>query len=659
MKSTATSTWFAQVALLVAVSAGWSDARAYGNPNDGNCGFDAAHLRCAFFVLSGHTYTNPLGTTLAPDSLTYSNFTNLGTLNNFGYIWSAGIFDNFGFYNGTGATFNNRANPQGLPRSTLELSHGWNLGTIDNEGVVRINFIQGGSYPIIGGLDNGSTGTIQNKGSLVNRGQLSNANLIENFSNATMLSAPNPAAPPPYAVNIDNMASATLRNRGYFSNGSTLSTITNSGRLENLGGGTGFSDGQLDNFGTIQNQGSGTIVGTIVNTGTLTNYYKLFNETLAVLYNNNTLVNNGTLNNSSNMAFPSTGTPLGVGLINDFGGVLTNNAGAQLSNTGTLTNYDTLANAGTLTNSGTITNHGAINNAGIFNVSASGIVTGSGTFAQSAGTTQMDGYLSQSSVTVNGGTFNLTGSMNANVSNAGTFNVAGTGTITITGNLTNLPGGSIKVTGNGPYNSATLNGTRVVYTGMFFNNGGYVSDPATNVFGGGLTVGSSGYLVGGAQDEFVMQGDFLNNSTQNTLWHTELSKIIFEGGGAHHVNFGSADNGASGFADNFAWGSLSIDPNDSLDVSGTIYARLLSLGSIGQLSGGGTIYYDPTLAGNAYLNGANYDLDGGGHLLAVAAVPEPESYAPMLAGLGLIGLILRRTSNRKRAARTRETHVAV
>ena len=649
MKNAETSLWLAQAVLVLAAGASWSDARAYGNATDGNCGFFI--LQCAFVVPQGSTFSNAAGITLAPDSLSYSNFTNLGIFNNSGYVWNAGLFDNVGFYNGPGAHFNNLGSA-----SKLEQTQGSNLGTISNEGTFRINFLQGGSYPILGGLFNGVNGVIDNKRSLVNRGQLGNAGSITNFAGATMVSSYNPGPDPnhpepPYDVAIDNNALAVLSNRGFFRNGSNSilhnSTITNSGLLENIGGGPGVNDGQFDNFDTIKNSGSGTIK----NTGTLTNNYQLINTVAAALYNNKDLINNGTLDNSSNAPYPPQpgAVVVGYGLVNGTNGVLTNNA--QLSNSGTLTNIGILQNAGTLTNSGTITNNGTINNSGIFNISAGGSVTGSGTFTQSVGTTQVDGNMSQPSVVINGGDFNLTGSLTAAVSiKPGVyFHINGSNTtVTVTGAIDNL--GFIKVDGNGAGNPLGTNGLRVTYSGHFSGNGGYQSDPATNVFAGGLTVGPTGYLVGGAEDEFVMQGDFFNSSTQNALWNTELSKIIFEGGSTHHVNFGSADNGAGGFTDNFAWGSLSIDAADSLDVSGNVYARLLSLSSIGQLTGGGTIYYDPTLAGNAYLGGASYDLDGGGHLLALAAVPEPESYVLMLAGLCLVGGICRRAARTASAA---------
>ena len=354
MKNAETSLWLAQAVLVLAAGASWSDARAYGNATDGNCGFFI--LQCAFVVPQGSIYFNAVDTTLAPDFPNNSNFTNLGTVNNSGYVWNAGLFDNFGFYNGPGALFNNVVSPSNLVSpSKLELTHGSNFGAISNEGIFRINFRQGYSYPILVGLFNGANGVIDNKRSLVNRGQLANAGSITNFAGASMVSSYNPGPDlnnpaPRYDVAIANIALAVLSNRGFFRNGFSSilhsSTITNSGLLENIGGGPGVNDGQFENIDTIKNSGSGTIK----NTGTLTNNYQLINTVAAAFYNNKDLINKGTLDNSSNAPYPSQGAVVGYGLVNDVHGVLTN--------------------AGTLTNSGTITNNGTINNSGIFNISA-------------------------------------------------------------------------------------------------------------------------------------------------------------------------------------------------------------------------------------------------------------------------------------------------
>ena len=82
---------------------------------------------------------------------------------------------------------------------------------------------------------------------------------------------------------------------------------------------------------------------------------------------------------------------------------------------------------------------------------------------------------------------------------------------------------------------------------------------------------------------------------------------------------------------NFAWGSLDLTgqtltlldgnntPGGALYV-GTILGVLLSGGQVTDIYGNGLdIYYDPSLAGNAYLGGLTYQLAGGGYLAPVTS----------------------------------------
>ena len=104
-----------------------------------------------------------------------------------------------------------------------------------------------------------------------------------------------------------------------------------------------------------------------------------------------------------------------------------------------------------------------------------------------------------------GGSLSL-GSGGGTLSNAGQVNVSGAGIRTVDAGVVN--DGNFKVTD-----------TTVSYTGSFTNNGGYHSDPSTNIFTN-LTVGVNGYLTGGLGDVFQMQGDYFNQSTHNTRYGT-------------------------------------------------------------------------------------------------------------------------------------------
>ena len=62
------------------------------------------------------------------------------------------------------------------------------------------------------------------------------------------------------------------------------------------------------------------------------------------------------------------------------------------------------------------------------------------------------------------------------------------------------------------------------------------------------------------------------------------------------------------------------------------------LQQLGSIQSDYNIYYDPTLAGNAYLGDKRYALNGTG-FLTPATVPVPVPAAVWLFGSGLIGLI--------------------
>jgi hypothetical protein len=70
------------------------------------------------------------------------------------------------------------------------------------------------------------------------------------------------------------------------------------------------------------------------------------------------------------------------------------------------------------------------------------------------------------------------------------------------------------------------------------------------------------------------------------------------------------------------------------------------------ISAGGdslTLNYDQPLSGVSFITvtGLSNGTAGAIYAGAVAAIPEPETYAMLLAGLGLMGAVVRRRSNRK------------
>ena len=111
----------------------------------------------------------------------------------------------------------------------------------------------------------------------------------------------------------------------------------------------------------------------------------------------------------------------------------------------------------------------------------------------------------------------------------------------------------------------------------------------------------------------------------------------------------------AGYTDNFAWGSLDfsgqtlnlVDGNDTFGGAlyvGLIMGVILNDGMVADIYGNGlNIYYNPDLAGNAYLGKGIYGLMGGGYL-EPAHTPLPGSVWLLLSGLAGLGYWRRRKS---------------
>jgi hypothetical protein len=225
------------------------------------------------------------------------------------------------------------------------------------------------------------------------------------------------------------------------------------------------------------------------------------------------------------------------------------------------------------------------------------------------------------------------------LSNTGNMTLSG-GTATVNGNVTNQIGAKIEVaqtpavfTGNVVNNGIfkTTN-TTVTFVGSYTENGAYISDPSTNHFTD-LHIGATGYLAGGAGDEWHTSGTFTNNSQQNTLWNTSDASLFLNGSGSRNLYLAGSDLGAlsSGYTDNFAWGEFSLGSGVSVNIldgnaasGAALYVGLFELdGGIEQLNNifsDYNIYYNPQLAGNAYLNDQTFNLNGEGFLMPASSV---------------------------------------
>jgi len=194
-------------------------------------------------------------------------------------------------------------------------------------------------------------------------------------------------------------------------------------------------------------------------------------------------------------------------------------------------------------------------------------------------------------------------------------------------------------------------GTLAVSVQDFTNDGLLGADGSGMLSLTCLKVGPSGYLVMEPGATLTVTGDLASSSGAATLWNTTAAELVFPSGGEHHLDITGDDLGAleAGYHDNFAWGTLTLGAGESLlfadgdaEPGGALYVGTLALAGgldqINSISGNGlSVYYDPSLPGNSYLNGKTYDLTGGGQL---SPIPEPATFS--LLALGGLALLRRR-----------------
>jgi len=399
-------------------------------------------------------------------------------------------------------------------------------------------------------------------------------------------------------INGPGTISTAFTNNGTIVPGSAQITVidawTNYGQVELTGVTSSIKGGAITNPGTIQ--GFGTVGSAVTNHGIV--------EAIG-----------GTLNMSGPMANESDGS-IYAGAGDKF--LVTQglaiNAGLINLTAGTFDN-----NNHTLTNTGEISGYGAFRTGGLTN---------------------------NGSITFTGGQTTV----NGNVTNYGNITVA-QNAATFTGNVTN-ESGVFK----------TVN-TTVTFAGTFTLVGGsFSADPSTQNFTN-LDIGAASYVTGGVGDVFNVSGNLVNNSTQNTAFNIGSAQLTLQGSVTHDITWSGADLGATGtgYTNNFAIGIFELQAGGSLDllngkggpgsaVGMGLYVQDLELdGGLSQISSitgnGADIYYNPTQASNAYLEGQTYQLQGGGTL---SPTPEPGTWVMMISGLGML-IGIRKLSKRPTA----------
>ncbi len=169
-----------------------------------------------------------------------------------------------------------------------------------------------------------------------------------------------------------------------------------------------------------------------------------------------------------------------------------------------------------------------------------------------------------------GGTFDYYGGeFVANVINKGTFTAYGPGTRAFPKQFFNY--GTFEIQGQ-PSGTAS-------FAQKFRNYGAYKSrwvagesegNGGTNSRFTYLYIADQGYIDAGATDNYYVSKEFTNTSTKNEDWKTDAAHLIFTGPGRKPFKAGSKDK--AGFAENFAWGSLEIEGNGSVQLLDVLYA---------------------------------------------------------------------------------------
>ncbi len=351
----------------------------------------------------------------------------------------------------------------------------------------------------------------------------------------------------------------------------------------------------------------------------------------------------------------------GVATLRLAGGTLTSQSAVQIASTGVLTGDGAIVggvvNAGTvradnlrieggLSNSGRIVGNGSIaadltqTTAGQLRVGAGETMLLSGTGHTNAGAIEVrnggelevNGAVNQ---TASGRTLldNATLRFNGGMTNAGQVNV-GFGGASVFGNMVNAAGGRVIVSGNsqatfydtveaqaGSELRVSAGSTALFFGQVLQRNGAAFTGTGTKFYEGGLSVGNS---PGAARDEGSVNfgsGNLYLGEIGGTQAGTEFDYYnvagnLNFGGTLRLVSYGSFIGQAGQTFDLFDWGTSS-GTFANIDISGF------------------------NLAAGTWLDTSSL-YQNGSVTISVTAVPEPETYAMLLAGLGLMGAVVRR-----------------
>ncbi len=155
---------------------------------------------------------------------------------------------------------------------------------------------------------------------------------------------------------------------------------------------------------------------------------------------------------------------------------------------------------------------------------------------------------------------------------------------------------------------------------------------------------SYAYAINNAGQVAGYSGTAGNSTTHATLWNgttaTDLGTLGGSQSYANAINNAGQVVGMSYTAGNSAAHATLWNGTTATDLNSFLDASAVNAGWV--LSEARGINDNGWITGSAYntLTGATH-----GFLLSVAAVPEPETYAMLLAGLGMLGVVARRRRN--------------
>jgi hypothetical protein len=262
---------------------------------------------------------------------------------------------------------------------------------------------------------------------------------------------------------------------------------TNAGLMEATNGALLTSSAGITNSGTIRASGS---LSQVLISGAITNKGKFVVSSGAMLDITGVFTNfSGTTLTGGNYLISGTLKFPNANIVTNAAKILLNTPTAQIlnsiNNANALVNLVANSSKGSLTVSGkqALTTSFGFSNAGLTTIAANSKFTTGGSYAQTAGTTKVDGTLTATALVVNGGSLEGKGTVVAPVT-SGAVVIAGDSKLT-TGKFTVLtytqtPTGTLNVQIKGTTDATTCTGAGTVYSQLAVSNG-MALDGALNI----------------------------------------------------------------------------------------------------------------------------------------------------------------------------------